>query len=188
MKNLLFTLSFLILVPSIACAAEWPSDSIFWFDSTWTTHEGKSIKLSELSKSPSIVSMVFLNCSYSCPITIGDMKQMEKIIEKIPSRKRGPYRLVLISIDPKRDSPEEMRKYMKTHNLNPSRWLIMTSSPKNIRELAAQLGFSYREDKAMEFAHSMLTWVFDRQGVRQMEIQGRIKSPRAVADKLKELW
>lgn len=141
-----------------------PTDSIFQLDSDWVRHDGVKVKLSDLSKSPTIVSMVFLGCQYSCPITVQDMKEMD---QKLLKKTKKSYRMILISIDPDRDTPEAMRKFMTERKLDTNRWTIISSTPDNIRELAAALGYSYKRDRAMEFAHSMLTWIFNKQGVRQ---------------------
>jgi protein SCO1/2 len=84
--------------------------------------------------------------------------------------------MVLISIDPDRDTPEAMRKFMKERKLDPTRWILLSSSSKNVRELAAALGYNYKKDKAMDFAHSMLTWIFDKNGVKQFTREARKQS------------
>jgi len=168
----------LFIVTSISVYAEskapdYPSDSIFWLNSLWIRHDGEKIKLSELGKTPYLLSMVFLGCKYSCPLTIQDMREMEQKLQKKTSK---PFKIVLISIDPERDKPETMRKFMFERKLDASRWIILSSSADNIRELAAALGYSYKKDKAMDFAHSMLTWVFDEKGVRRFTRSARRES------------
>jgi protein SCO1/2 len=155
----------------IVSGNQFPDDSIYQLNSQWITHEGKKISLSDLSGVPLIASMVFLGCQYSCPITIRDMREVEnKVLRK---NKKAQFRMVLISIDPETDTPEQMMKYIQAHSLDPKRWLIITSTPENIRELAAVLGFSYRPDEAMKFAHSMLTWIFNTNGVVQLTRESR---------------
>lgn len=165
----------------------WPDTSIYLLNSEWTTHEAKKIRLADLGGQPLVVSMVFLRCQYSCPITLQDMKKIDGQLQKSKGEKK-PYRMVLISIDPEHDQPKEMAEYMTKYELDAGRWTIMTAKPSHIRELAAVLGFSYRKDKAMEFAHSMLTWVFDQQGVRQLEIQGRDQPLDKAVEKVQQLW
>ncbi len=156
---ILSLLAFFLYLPAVE--QNYPEGSIFWLESTWINQEGKKMKLKEFSGAPSIVSMVFLSCSYSCPLTVQDMREMELHLKKENVR---DYHMVLISIDPEHDSPSAMKKFMKGRHLESGRWTILTSESENIREMAALLGFSYKKDGAMQFAHSMLTWVFDKNG------------------------
>jgi protein SCO1/2 len=150
-----------------------PSNSIFWLNSDWVRHDGIHIHLSELGETPTIVSMVFLSCKYSCPLTIQDMKEIDRDLQKSAKK---PYKMVLISIDPDRDTPKAMNAFIKGRHLDPSRWILLSSTAENIRELAAALGYSYKKDQAMDFAHSMLTWVFDKNGVKRFTREARKQS------------
>lgn len=165
-------------------ANPWPEESIFNLESEWTRHDGKIVKLSSLKDRPQIVSMVFLSCAYSCPITLQDMREMEAALLR---KTKKDFGLVLISIDPDRDTPEQMRKFAETRKLDLKRWTILTSTPRNIRELAAVMGFSYKPDEAMEFAHSMLTWVFDTKGVMKYERVGQKQTNGETAEALLKL-
>lgn len=153
--------------------ASLPSNSIFWLSSDWIRQDGKHLHLSDLGESPTIVSMVFLSCKYSCPLTIQDMKEIDRDLQKSTKK---PYKMILISIDPDRDTPKAMKAFMKERHLDPDRWILISSNSENIRELAAALGYSYKKDQAMDFAHSMLTWVFDKDGVRKFTREARKQS------------
>lgn len=165
-------------------APAYPSDSIFWLDSTWTRFDGKEMKLSDLGETPVVLSMVFLGCKYTCPLTVNDMREME---QKISKGTKASFKMVLISIDPERDTPEAMRKFMTERKLNPERWILLSSTPENVRELAATLGYSYKKDKAMDFAHSMLTWVFDKDGVKRFTRSARKESVDETVEAFKKV-
>lgn len=171
MKKIVITLVSLFWI--VNANAEPPSNSVFWLNSVWVRHDGDKIKLKDLGSSPTIISMVFLGCKYSCPLTIQDMREID---EKLQKTAATPHKMVLISIDPDRDTPEAMRKFMKERKLDPTRWILLSSSSKNIRELAAALGYNYKKDNAMDFAHSMLTWIFDKNGVKQFTREARKQS------------
>ena len=161
-----------------------PEDSIYGLESQWIDQNGRKLQLKDFSTKPVIVSMVFLGCKYTCPLTIQDMREMESSIIK---NKVTDFRMVLISIDPERDTPQAMKKFMGDRKLSEARWTIISSDPDNVRELAALMGYSYKKDKAMEFAHSMLTWVFDEQGVLRFTRNARKESISETVDALLKL-
>lgn len=164
--------------------ATYPDDSIFWLKSEWTNQDAQKMKLSDLSSTPIIVSMVFLGCKFTCPLTIQDMREMDELLQ---ASQLKDYKLVLISIDPDRDTPKAMKEFMKERKLDPKRWVLLASRPENVRELAAALGYSYKNDKAMDFAHSMLTWVFDKQGALRFTRTARRESNAETANAVKAL-
>lgn len=161
-----------------------PENSVYLLESQWIDQNGKKLQLKDLGTKPVILSMVFLGCKYTCPLTIQDMREMEASIVK---NMITNFRMVLISIDPDRDTPQAMKKFIKERKLNEERWTILSSDSENVRELAALMGYSYKKDKAMEFAHSMLTWVFDDRGVLQFTRNARKESISETAEALVKL-
>ncbi len=174
--------SILAILLSLSSAnAEYPDNSIFWLESKWTNQEGEKIQLKELGDSPMVVSMVFLGCKFTCPLTVQDMREMEAFFM---TKKIDRYRMVLISIDPDRDTPQAMKKFMIDRKLNSGRWTLLASESENVREMAALLGYSYKKDEAMDFAHSMLTWVFDEKGVLRFTRHARKETNEETAKAL----
>ncbi len=95
--------------------------------------------------------------------------------------------MVLISIDPDRDTPQAMMNFMKDRKLKSGHWTLLASESENVRELAALLGYSYKKDEAMDFAHSMLTWVFDENGVLRFTRNARKETNEDTAKALMKL-
>lgn len=73
------------------------------------TQEGVNISLSALYTRPSIVLFGFTHCSKVCPTTLSKLDGWLKKVD--PTGKL--LNAYFITVDPKRDTPEEMNKFVK---------------------------------------------------------------------------
>ncbi len=144
-----------------APAAALTGKSIYQIDSTWTTDAGQPFKLATLRGRPQIVAMFFTWCSNACPITVSDMKRIEGAL---PEALRVRVGFTLVSFDPARDQPENLRVYRKRRSLDPARWTLLRGEPADVAELAARLGMKYRDGARGQFAHSNLITVLNPDG------------------------
>ncbi|MHB8905430.1 MAG: SCO family protein [Melioribacteraceae bacterium] len=134
-------------------------NSIYQLESVWKTEAGKKITLNDLKGKKQIMAMVFANCTYACPLIVNDMKKIESKIN------RNDVDFLLVSIDPKRDTPEALTQYAKNNKLDLKRWHLLTGDENGISELAAVLGFKYKKEPDGSFSHSNIINVLDENGV-----------------------
>ncbi len=145
-------------------------DSIYQLQSKWTNQEGKIISLSAFKGAPVVISMVYLSCHYSCPLTVNYMKEIEK---KLANEKNDQTRFVLVSFDPANDKPVQMKKFAKIHGLDLSRWSFITSRKESeLRELAGVLDFKYKKKGNGDYDHSLALMALDADGVVRARIEG----------------
>jgi protein SCO1/2 len=139
-----------------------PTDrSLYLLDSTWTSDVGRRIKLGALQGRPQIVAMFFTQCEYACPILVGELKALEA---KLPDEVRGKVDFLLVSMDPKRDTPAELASFRRKRELTPERWTLLRGEADDVRELAALLGVNYAEDARGQFAHTNLITLLNAEG------------------------
>lgn len=145
-------------------------DSIYQLQSKWTNQDGKLVSLNEFKGTPVVISMVYLSCHYSCPLTVNYMKEIEK---KLISEKKEQAKFVLVSFDPTNDKPAQMKKFAKIHGLDLTRWSFITSSKESeLRELAGVLDFKYKKKGNGDYDHSLALIALDSDGVVRSRIEG----------------
>ena len=147
-------------------AGEFTDKSLYQVESTWTTDQGKHIKLGELAGKPQVVAMFFANCQYVCPVTVHDMQRIEAALAP---ELRARVGFTLVSFDSKNDSPAALAEFRLTRALPKERWTLLHGESDDVLELAALLGVKYKEDANGQFAHSTVITVLNAQGeiVRQ---------------------
>lgn len=115
-----------------------------------------------------LIEFIYTHCPDICPTTTQRMTLLEKDL-----RKKGVYgkdiEFITITIDPYRDTPAVLTKYMNGFRIkNDSNWIFLSADPKNlkkgqqdIRTLADAFQFQYKDPGNGQFIHSTFTYLID---------------------------
>lgn len=146
-----------------------PELSIFNLPSSWTTQDGKDIELKDLRGEVLVVVMIYTSCKAACPRLVADVRNIEKAV---PDEKNKDVKYVFVSIDPKIDTPERLKAFAKENEMESDQWLFLRGSEADTREFAAVLAVSYKEISPIDFSHSNIISVFDKDGVLVNQKEG----------------
>lgn len=182
---MLYLAFFVVALPAVVSAHEHepqsharatPSgDSLFNSKTVWREASGREVKLAEFRGSKVILTMAYTSCTYTCPLTVAKLKEMESALV---ASGFTDFKIVLASFDPKRDNPARLSEYIKEKKLS-SRWILLCPrSEKDVRELAALLGVTYSQDKKGDFSHSNIISFMDEQGVIRKTLNGLASDPK----------
>ena len=64
--------------------------------------------------------------------------------------------MLLVSIDPERDTPAALRKLADERRIDTSRWTLAHADAAAVRRIAAALSIQYRKLPNGEFSHSTI--------------------------------
>jgi protein SCO1/2 len=134
---------------------------VYNLSSAWRDSRGKQVRLSSPHGSVVVMAMIYASCEGACPLTVTDMKRIER---ELPESLRAKVRFVLVSFDAVRDSPAVLARYAVARNLPAPRWTLLTGDDDGVRDLAAVLGMHYRATPSGDFVHSNLITVLDGDG------------------------
>lgn len=142
--------------------------SIYHLPSAWSTHNDETIQLKSLRGKVVVVVMIYTSCKAACPRLIADMKN---VFEQLKNEPQEKLQMLLVSIDPKTDTPEHLYEFAKENKMLNPPWLFLRSSESNTREFAAALAVNYKQITPMDFSHSNIISVFNQEGelVHQQE-------------------
>ena len=160
------------------------NSSIFLLDSKWQNQDAEELQLKNLKGKNLVMVMIFTSCRTACPILVGDMK---KIHAKIEKNKLKDTSLVLISIDPTNDTPEVLKKFAAERNMDSEPWIFLKSDEESTREFANVLAVKYKKISPIEFSHSNIISVFNRNGELVSQEEGSGINSDAVAKTVNEL-
>jgi protein SCO1 len=128
---------------------------------------GETVNFGE-DKKLKLVEFIYTNCPDICPTTTQKMVQLMGDLEK--SNVFGnKIEFVTITIDPYRDTPEVLQKYMNAFEImNSDNWIFLTgdqvtikADQKKIREVAESLQFQYKDPGNGQFVHTSFTYLID---------------------------
>ncbi|WHX98886.1 SCO family protein [Neobacillus sp. DY30] len=115
-----------------------------------------------------LVEFIYTNCPDICPTTTQKMVQLKSDLEK-NNVFGNKVEFVTITIDPYRDTPEVLQKYMNAFGItNSDNWIFLTGDQENIkadqakiREVAESLQFQYKDPGNGQFVHTSFTYLID---------------------------
>ncbi|MFT7898850.1 SCO family protein [Tenacibaculum ascidiaceicola] len=149
-------------------ATDISESSIFNLTSEWKTEENKTIHLEDLRGKTLVMVMIYTTCKAACPRLVADMRNIEA---KIPKEYNEDLQYVLISIDPKNDTPERLKAFAKENFMDDEHWTFLQGTGESVREFANVLAVKYKQISPLDFSHSNIISVFNPEGelVHQQE-------------------
>lgn len=117
--------------------------------------QGKTQPLNLYRGHAVIVTLFYGSCPNACPLLIESIRATERALA---AKTREDLRVLMITIDPQRDTPSELAKLVSTRRIDSRRWTVARVTEDDVRLLAAVLGIQYRRLPDGEFNHaSVLT-------------------------------
>lgn len=136
-------------------------ESIFNLTSTWNTEEGRSLRLAQLKGKVLVMVMIYTSCKAACPRLVADMLAIR---QQIPDKLNGKVQYVLVSIDPENDTPERLKQFAISKDMDGEEWTFLQGNPESVREFANVLSVKYKEISPLDFSHSNIISVFSQGG------------------------
>ena len=113
MKLLLIIL--LCSLSYLAMAIDFVDESVYQIESSWRNQNDEIMPIGQLHGKVQVVAFIYTYCEHTCPTIISRLKQIRK---EIPDGLKAGVRISLISLDPLRDTPAVLKKYMQKHHLD----------------------------------------------------------------------
>jgi protein SCO1/2 len=152
-------------------------------DFTLTTQDGGTVKMSDLQGQVCLVSFVFTTCNGTCPATTHRMGQVQAALKQRGLDKGGRVRLLSITLDPARDTPEVLRKYMDLYDAEPANWTFLTGDKERVNKVVAAWGMWAKPAANGQLDHPSRVFLVDRKGrIREIYNLGFFKAAWVLDD------
>ncbi|WP_444936143.1 SCO family protein [Microbulbifer sp. JMSA004] len=169
-------ITFIFLITLLPVASAWsqsklPDDSVYHVASNWLDQNSRTINISDLQGKVQVISFVYTYCEHSCPVILANLRQIEKSISNVDKLNT---QFLLVSLDPGRDSPQQLKQYMQDKGLSECRWMMLNGNPEDVLELSALLGVRYKpmNNDKKDIAHSNMITVLNQQGEISYQMKG----------------
>ncbi len=129
----------LALVALLPCPAECAPFSFYTVPYAFTNDRAHTVRLSEWRGKPLILTMEYSNCRFMCTTTFSKLKA----IQTAADQKNIQIDFMIISLDPKNDTPQAWQQYRISRDVDRSNWHLLTGSEATTKEFAALIGIKY---------------------------------------------
>lgn len=126
-----------------------------------------------------VIHTIYTNCLGSCHLMT---RKLAEVRAGLTPETRKRLLFVSISIDPERDSPENLREFAKRFDLPQENWLLLTGNKQDIDSVVQQLGYKvthYREHSSLLLAGNV--------PARQWSRIAPHLPPRAIASRIEQI-
>jgi protein SCO1/2 len=142
-----------------------------------TAQDGRTFDSSALKGKIWVADFIFTTCPGPCPRMTSQMHQVQQATWRMPDVK-----LVSFTVDPERDTPQQLSLYAKAHHASPEHWYFLTGSQQQLNYLGFDVFKLNRVDGGLQ--HSTRFVLVDKnshiRGYYETSEAGAI--PKLIAD------
>jgi protein SCO1 len=188
-KRFLFVTGLLTLLVILAACGKDVPDDLDWEvqDFTYTDQTNSEFGLSDLDGKVWIADLIFTNCETVCPPMTANMSQLQ---DKLAGADVD-VELVSFSVDPKRDTPEELMKFSEKFDADLSNWHFLTGYDNEEIKSFAESSFKTAVDadpNSDQFIHGTAFYLVNKDGVVVKKYSGVSNVPyEEIVDDVKAL-
>ena len=157
-----------------------PDDSVYQLALPLLDQHGRTADWRTLRGKPRLVAMFYTSCKYICPLIVDSGKTIERQLAPAEQARIG---IVLVSMDPARDTPKALQAVVDQRRLDGRRWTLLAPRADDVRAIAGVLGVRYRQLADGEFNHTSALVLLDADGrvLARTETLGTQPDPDFVA-------
>lgn len=130
-------------------------------DLVLNTHKGEPYAFENLSPKIRLIEFMYTQCPDVCPNTTFQMKQLrDQLTEDGVFGDKVEF--LTVSFDPKKDTPEVLGHYAETFEMDKTNgWYLLHGPKEDIKKLADNFKFLFRDPGTGEFIHTSATYLLD---------------------------
>ena len=125
----------LIAAPAASCAPL----SFYAFPDTFVDEQADTVQLSQWRGKSAIVTMEYSAGRFLCTTTFSKLRA----IQAAADAQHIDIDFVIVSLDPKNDTPEAWRQYRMSRDVDRPNWHMLTGSEATTRRFAGLIGIKY---------------------------------------------
>lgn len=138
-----------------------------------TAQDGRTVTRADLLGHPLVFGALFSTCNGPCPTIARSLARLQQELAGTDAR------LVVVSVDPETDTPEQLARYGERFGADPVRWLFLTGPLEEVTRLVKDglyLPFEMApvgtRPAGEEVTHDTRLLAVDRRGERRGWYQG----------------
>ncbi|WP_083632332.1 SCO family protein [Domibacillus antri] len=146
-------------------------------DFTNVNQDGKEVSLSDLKGNVWIANFIFTNCTTVCPPMTRNMSELQDLLNEEGIKN---YRIVSFSVDPARDTPDALKKYISHYEADESNWDLLTGYDSDyIRDFAEESfqTLAIPDPNSDQFMHGTSFYLINKEGIVVKSYDGNIDVP-----------
>lgn len=149
-------------------------------------HASNRVRLQDLAGKTLLLDFIFTRCTGPCPILTSRNVAVERLLS---DSLRQQTHFVSISIDPERDTPEDLANYGRARGADLEHWSFLTGEPATVAQLVSDFGVgtSRSSEADGELQHIIVSFLIDPDGQIVKRYLGNDTAPEVIEAALEEI-
>ncbi len=130
-------------------------------DFTLLDPTGQPVHFASLEGHAFLVTFVYTSCPDTCPLTL---RKLVATYHRLPPKIRDQVRIIAISVDPERDTPERVQQYLQANGFE-DQIIYLTGDPRALEPVWADFAIAVMRQPQTggqyEVAHTAVSYVLD---------------------------
>ena len=133
-------LAVVLCLTSAPSLAQDEPKNVLALETSWREESSAKATLSAWKGRWYALTFVYTSCAGTCPLTTQKLKRLDAALQKAGK----PLELVVVSLDPAHDTPEQLKQYRARYQLEDNqRWHVLVGDDAQVRTLTMLLNFKY---------------------------------------------
>jgi protein SCO1/2 len=149
--------------------------------------DGRLVSLDSLDGDLFVVTFAYTTCPDTCPLTL---RRLIAAHQRLPVTLRDRIRLLAVTVDPERDTPERVRQYVVANGFDPS-LRFLTGDRAALEPVWSGFGIAVIRHPLShgqyEVQHTAVTYILDRHGSLRYLIRDEALEPARITELLERL-
>jgi protein SCO1/2 len=135
-----------------ASAAPWPAVNMWQLRGEWVDEQERRVTFDEWAGRPALLTLAYGSCRRICSTSLRLLQQAQQAADA----RKLDLSVIVISLDPRVDTPASWRDYRAEHGLQRANWHFLAGAPELTRRVADRLEMKY--------------WIYDDHVLHDMRI------------------
>ncbi|MGN1401453.1 MAG: SCO family protein [Bacillus sp. (in: firmicutes)] len=124
-------------------------------------HNGTNFTFNNMEPKIRLIEFMYTKCPDICPNTTYQMKQLrDRLAEDNVFGSKVEF--LTISFDPDQDTPDVLKEYANAFEIDKiDGWRLMVGNKQDVKKLADNFDFQYRDPGTGQFIHTSATYLLD---------------------------
>lgn len=130
----------------------------------FTRMDGQKVGKEDLKDTVHLVYFFFGQCPDVCPVTNDLMRKIQNQLKE-KNMLGDKVKMLSITFDPERDTPEFLKEYAKRYQADPAGWWFLRDDHEKVKDMMKKLNMTIESDGKGYFLHSNTIFLVDRKGM-----------------------
>ncbi len=141
-------------------------ESLFAYPWVWNDEKGHEVTFARWKGQPVLVTAIYTECHATCPRTVDKLRRLYESFR----RQGHPPEFVLVTLDPKSDTPDRLLRFKRSQGL-PDAWHLLTGGTPETQGLTDLLDIHVLNADS-HIVHDARIVIFDEQGMPERTYSG----------------